>query len=341
MKTIFVLLSLTGVVAAAPIAQVTPEQKEFFEKKIAPVLSDSCYKCHSQAEGKTKGGLALDSREALLKGSDDGKVIVPGDPAKSRLIERLHSTDPDEKMPPKDESLTPQQKADFIAWVKMGAPDPRTAPVSAGPVVYGNAKAKTHWAWQPVKVPALPVVKSTAWVKTPVDHFVLAKLEEKGIAPSPTADRATLIRRAYFDLIGLPPMPWEVQAFVDDKAPNAWEKVIDRLLASSHYGERWGRYWLDVARYSDTKGDANRRESPVYVDAWTYRDYVIDSFNQDKPYDRFIMEQIAADKMNLGQDKRPLAALGMLTVGDRFNGNRNDIINDRIDVITKGFLGLT
>jgi hypothetical protein len=136
-------------------------------------------------------------------------------------------------------------------------------------------------------------------------------------------------------------MPWEVQAFIDDKSPNAWEKVVDRLLASPHYGERWGRYWLDIARYSDTKGDPGKKDTPVYVDAWSYRDYVIDAFNQDKPYDRFILEQLAADKLNLGQDKRPLAALGFLTVGDRFNGNRNDMINDQIDVVSKGFLGLT
>ncbi|MHA3774254.1 PSD1 and planctomycete cytochrome C domain-containing protein [Verrucomicrobiota bacterium sgz303538] len=341
MKPILFLFALASTAGAAAMVEVTPEQKQFFEQKIAPILSDSCFKCHSHAEGKTKGGLALDSREALLKGGDDGHVIVPGDPGKSMMIERVLSKDPDEKMPPKEATLSQQQIADLTAWIKMGAPDPRSTAASAPLVGYKNSNAKNHWAWQPIRAQAVPAVTNAAWPKTPVDSFVLAKLEASKITPSAPAERATLIRRAYFDLIGLPPMPWEVQAFVDDKSPSAWEKVIDRLLASPHYGERWGRYWLDVSRYSDTKGDANRRESPVYASAWTYRDYVIDAFNQDKPYDRFILEQLAADKLNLGQDKRPLAGLGFLTLGDRFNNNKNDIINDRIDVVTKGFLGLT
>jgi hypothetical protein len=341
MKRVLILLAGASAAVAASAAEPTAEQKQFFEQKIAPILSDNCYKCHSHAEGKTKGGLALDSREALLKGSDEGAVIVPGDPTKSSMIHRVLSTDPDEKMPPKDDTLTAQQIADLTAWIKMGAPDPRSGKASAPVAAYNTAAGRNHWAWQPVKAPVIPAVKDAAWVKGPVDSFVLAKLEAHQMTPSESADRSTLIRRAYYDLIGLPPMPWEVQAFIDDKSANAWEKVVDRLLASPHYGERWGRYWLDVARYSDTKGDARRQENPNYVDAWTYRDYVIDSFNQDKPYNRFVMEQIAADQLNNGSDKRPLAALGFLTLGDRFNNNKNDIINDRIDVVTKGFLGLT
>ena len=336
------LLAIGAAFLATPRvqAEITKEQKAFFEQKIEPLFSDNCYKCHSVTQ-KVKGGLALDSREGLLKGGDDGKVIVPGHPADSTLIQRINSKDADEKMPPKDGPLTAQQIADLTAWVRMGAPDPR---VSAGGAVAAGmdpAAARKHWAWQPVRTPAVPVVKDPGWCKTPLDNFVLAKLEQKNLTPSPMADRATLIRRAYFDLLGLPPMPWEVQAFIDDKSPNAWAKVVDRLLASPHYGERWGRYWLDIARYSDTKGDPSKKESPLYVDAWSYRDYVVDAFNADKPYDRFIVEQLAADKLNLGQDKKPLAALGFLTVGDRFNGNRNDMINDQIDVVSKGFLGLT
>jgi hypothetical protein len=173
-----------------------------------------------------------------------------------------------------------------------------------------------------------------------VDNFIFAKLESKGLAPNSPADRATLIRRAYYDLIGIPPTPAQVEAFVNDKSPKAFEKVVETLLASPHYGERWGRYWLDVARYSDTKGSANRRESPFFPYAWTYRDYVIESFNEDKPFDKFIVEQIAADKLP-DSDPTKLAALGFLTLGDRFDGNANDVINDRIDVVTKGFLGLT
>ena len=329
----------------APAGAISKEQQEFFEKKIAPIFSETCYKCHSAAE-KTKGGLALDSRNAILKGGDDGAIFVAGDPGKSMILQRVTSKDADEKMPPKDGALTAAQVADLTQWIKLGAAVPDTIAKAVaddrGPIkVAARPNAKSHWAWQPVRVPAQPVVKNAAWVKTPVDLFIESKLESKGLTPSAPADKATLIRRAYFDLVGLPPMPWEVQAFVDDKTPNAWEKVVDRLLASPRYGERWGRFWLDVARYSDTKGESGKKDSPLYVDAWTYRDYVIDSFNQDKPYDRFIMEQIAADKLNLGTDKRPLAALGFLTLGDRFNGNANDVINDRIDVVSKGFLGLT
>ncbi len=316
-------------------AEISKEQQAFFRERIEPVLSDNCYKCHSPAQ-KVKGGLALDSREGILKGGDDGKIIVAGHPSDSMLLERLASKDPDEKMPPKDGPLSAQQLADITEWVKMGAPDPRSAPAG-----YDTASAKAHWSWQPLRNQPVPAVKDAVWCKTPVDNFIEAKLETAGLAPSAPADRSTLIRRAYYDLIGLPPMPWEVQAFIDDKTPKAWEKVIDHLLASPHYGERWGRYWLDVARYSDTKGDPGKKQNPLYVDAWTYRDYVIDSFNKDKPYDRFILEQLAADKLNLGPDKSALAALGFITVGDRFNGNRNDVINDEIDVVSKGFLGLT
>lgn len=320
-------------------ADLTKEQTAFFESRIEPLLQDNCYKCHSVAK-KVKGGLALDSRESMLKGGDDGKIFIPGHPAESLLIQRITSKDDDEKMPPKDGPLSSQQIADLTEWVKMGAPDPRKGPAAPAPGM-DDASAKAHWAWQPVRNPSIPAVRAAAWCKTPVDRFIAANLESKGMEPAPSADRETLIRRAYFDLVGLPPMPWEVQAFIDDKSPNAWEKVIDRLLASPHYGERWGRYWLDVARYSDTAGDAGKKESPLYVDAWTYRDYVIDSLNQDKPYDKFIREQLAADRLPLNTDKRPLAALGFLTIGDRFNGNRNDVINDQIDVVTKGFLGLT
>ena len=202
---------------------------------------------------------------------------------------------------------------------------------------------KNHGAFQPVGNPIPPTVKNTAWPKNEMDRFILAKLEDEGIAPSEQADRRTLIRRAYFDLIGLPPTVEEVHLFIRDESPDAWEKVIDKLLASPQYGERWGRHWLDVARYSDTKGQFNRnRDTSSYPYAWTYRDYVINAFNEDKPYDQFIVEQIAADKLpGARRDKETLAALGFLTVGDRFNGMTHDIINDRIDVTTKAFLGMT
>ncbi|MCI0540667.1 MAG: DUF1549 and DUF1553 domain-containing protein [Verrucomicrobiales bacterium] len=203
-------------------------------------------------------------------------------------------------------------------------------------------EARAHWAYQPVKKAAEPGVTLQSWAKTPVDSFILAKLEAKGMKPSPPASRETLLRRVTFDLIGLPPTTDELKAFLADHSPNAFATVVDRLLTLPHFGERWGRHWLDTARYSDTAGRANNTlgETYRYAYAWSYRDYVISAFNDDKPYDRFILEQLAADKLPLGDDKSPLAALGFLTVGERFQ-NRNDIINDRIDTTTKAFLGLT
>jgi hypothetical protein len=223
----------------------------------------------------------------------------------------------------------------------MGAPDPRDTRPSGSGLVYGG-RGRNHWAFQPLTRPAPPVVKNTAWVKNDVDRFVLAKLEANGMTPNEAADKRTLIRRAYFDLIGLPPTPDEVRAFLADSSPAAFETVVDELLASPRYGERWGRHWLDVARYSDSKGQFDRRrESSLYPYAWTYRDYVIKAFNDDLPYDRFIREQLAADRLNDARSPANLAALGFLTLGDRFNGNLSDVINDRIDVTSKAFLGLT
>jgi cytochrome c553 len=349
MKKLFALLLTTlaasrvfAAPAAAPAAaapQLTKLQTDFFENRIRPVLVNQCYRCHSAADGKTKGGLALDSREGLFKGGDSGPAVVPGNPDKSPLIKAVRYTDANLQMPPKGEKLPDSTIADLVSWVRMGAPDPRT-----GKAKYGTAAAARaqHWAWQPVKKLTPPKVSQEDWIANPIDAFVLAKLEEKNMKPSAPADRRTLIRRATFDLIGLPPSPEEVKAFVEDTSKDAYEKLIDRLLKSPHYGERWGRYWLDVARYSDTKGEAaRRRETPVFPYAWTYRDYVIRAFNEDKPFHQFIVEQIAADKIPNNKDRTSLAALGFLTVGDHFNGNANDVINDRIDVVTKAFQALT
>jgi hypothetical protein len=284
--------------------------------------------------------LLLDTREGVLAGGDTGPAIVPGNPDKSRLIEAVRYTNPDLQMPPKGAKLTEAQVADLVAWVKMGAPDPRVATAEQKAWV---EPSKIHWAFQPVKKPAVPAVKDTSWAKTDVDKFIVAKLEGKGMKPNPPADKRTLIRRATFDLIGLPPTPDEVHDFLRDDSPNAFEKVVQRLLDSAQYGERWGRHWLDTARYSDTKGEIRRnREDPNYPFAWTYRDYVIRSFNNDKPYNVFIIEQLAADQLpSTTMSRSNLAALGFLTLGDRFMGMPHDIINDRIDVVTKGFLGLT
>ncbi|MBI3878183.1 MAG: PSD1 domain-containing protein [Verrucomicrobia bacterium] len=350
MKTRFVSLLLAGIAAtlnaAAPVPEkLDPDQLAFFEKKIRPVLVEQCYKCHSATSEKVKGGLLLDTKEALLKGGSTGPAIVPGKPDKSLLIKLLKSDKDDERMPPKGDALSDHVIADFEQWVRSGAPDPRVTPVGAkSGLTVDMEKAKKHWAFQPVSAPPMPQVKdSKHWARTPLDKFVLAKLEAKNIEPSPLADKRTLIRRATFDLIGLPPSPQEVADFLADNSPTAFEKVVDRLLASPHYGERWARHWLDVARYADTSGDrtGGKRADPKYPYAWTYRDYVINAFNADKPYDRFIVEQLVADRLELGESKMPLAALGFLTVGKRFMGNINEVIDDRIDVVTQGLMGMT
>ena len=241
--------------------------------------------------------------------------------------------------PPPKAKLAPEAVEALTAWVKMGAPWPDGPAVTAKGAVHrrGAAEALVVSAGEEA---GRPVGQDPDWVKNPIDAFVLAKLEEKGLAPSPPADRRTLIRRVSFDLIGLPPTPEEVEAFVADPSPDAYEKLVDRLLASPRYGERWGRHWLDVARYADTKGYVFTEERR-YPYAYTYRDYVIRAFNDDLPYDQFIVQQLAADRLPPGDDKRPLAALGFLTLGRRFLNNQPDIIDDRIDVTMRGLLGLT
>ncbi|MBC8128598.1 MAG: PSD1 domain-containing protein [Gloeobacteraceae cyanobacterium ES-bin-144] len=330
----------------------TPDQLKFFETKIRPVLSKSCYKCHSEAEGKSKGGLTLDTKAGWQKGGESGAVLIPGKPDESLLIKAIRYLDEDTQMPPtsKGGKLPPEQIADLEAWVKMGAPDPRNSAahrrdiskISDGLSEEMRDSIKTHWAYQPIVSPPIPATKNSSWPITPVDHFILEKLKEKKLTPSGPADKRTLIRRATFDLIGLPPSPKEVVDFVNDQSPDAFSKVVDRLLANPHYGERWGRYWLDVARYADTRGDVKKNNNTLNPFAWTYRDYVIKAFNSDRPYNLFIKEQLAADLLeNSKNQPGTLAAMGFLTGGDQFQGNKNDIINDQIDVVTKGFLGTT
>jgi hypothetical protein len=336
---------------------VSPADLQFFENKIRPILVEKCYKCHSREADKVRGGFLLDSHEGLLEGGSTGPAIVLGKPDESLLIQAIRYNDPDLQMPPKGNKLSDREIADLTEWVRRGAPDPRgLASKGSSSSKYGGV-GRQHWSFLPVTKPAVPSVKNPDWVKTPVDNFILAKLEDAGLEPNAAADRRTLIRRVTFDLTGLPPTEAETNAFVADRTPDAYSKVVDRLLASPQYGERWGRYWLDVARYSDTKGDPERRpypRDPRYPYAWTYRDYVINAFNTDKPYNEFIVEQLAADrvleeqsKKNLAKDpnaivnRTSLTALGFLTLGNKFEGRTEDIINDRIDVTTKAFLGLT
>ncbi len=336
----------------APAAQqISAPDLQFFEAKIRPVLADRCYKCHSRLADKIKGGLMLDTREGMLHGGDTGPAIDPGKPEDSLLVDAISYKDTDLQMPPKGDRLSDQQVTDLREWIRRGAPDPRSLVAKGSSSAYGGV-GRDHWSFLPVRKQPVPPVAHAAWCLTPVDHFILARLEEGGLQPNPQADKYTLIRRATFDLTGLPPTEAEVQRFLVDDSPDAWAKVVDRLLDSPRYGERWGRYWLDVARYADTKGDTPQREDPRYPFAWTYRDYVIDAFNSDKPYNDFIVEQLAADRLVAAEEKahrsdpgsvdqRPLAALGFLTLGNRFENSVNDIINDRIDVTSKAFLGLT
>jgi mono/diheme cytochrome c family protein len=307
---------------------------EFFESKVRPVLAENCFSCHGP--DKQKGGLRLDSRAALLKGAGGEPVVVPGEPDKSPIVKAINHQG-DTKMPPKTKLPAPAIDA-LTAWVKMGVPWPEAAGAKTTSSV-AEARAK-HWAFQPVSKPALPAVRGGDWARTPLDRFILAKLDEQGFSPAPAADRRTLIRRASIDLTGLPPAPEDVDAFVNDRSAGAWEKVIDRLLASPRYGERWGRHWLDVARYSDTKGYVFEEERR-YPFAYTYRDYVVRAFNDDLPYDQFVIQQIAADKLPPASDKQPMAAMGFLTLGRRFLNSAPDIIDDRIDVVMRGLEGMT
>jgi cytochrome c553 len=318
-------------------AAAEPASPEFFETQIRPVLAANCFECHGPK--KQESDVRLDSREGMLIGNSDGPVIVPGDAEKSRLVKAVRRKG-EIKMPP--EKAIPEAAVEALAvWIKAGAPWPEQKVPASSPSTAESitASAKRHWAFQPVREPAPPAVQNSAWVKSPVDAFVLARLEAAQIKPAPAADRRTLIRRATFDLIGLPPTPAEVEDFERDGSPEAFARVVDRLLASPRYGERWGRYWLDIARYADTKGYVFM-EDRKYPFAYVYRDWVIQALNNDLPYDKFLIDQIAADRLP-AHDDGSLAAMGFLTVGRRFLNNRPDIIDDRLDVISRGMMGLT
>ena len=322
---------------------------EFFEAKIRPVLAEHCYQCHSVKSEKIKAGLLMDSRAGLLKGGESGPAVVPGKPDDSLLIKAVrHDQALDLSMPPKKPKLPDATIADLTTWVKAGAPWPKeAAPVAAASTAGATNQAnvekvrKGHWAFQPLSKPAPPSVKDAGWVKTPVDAFILAKIEAKGLKPNPPADRRTLLRRVYLDLIGLPPTPGEQEKFLADGSPDAFEKVVDDLLARPQYGERWGRHWLDVARYAETQG--YERDEPKAF-AWRYRDYVIKSFNDDKPYDRFVTEQLAGDEVE-NPNAETQAAVSFLAVGtfDTIAADakqaRYDQMDDVVGTTTAAFLG--
>ncbi len=322
--------------------QSTPDGAAFFETNIRPLLAANCYQCHSSKLDKPMKGLTLDSKAGTLR------VIVPGKPDDSLLIAAVRGTNPGLKMPP-GKPLAPEAIDALVAWVKMGAPDPRTE--SAAPVQsYDFEKAKQHWAFRPIQDPKPPQVAAPDWNRSPIDEFIKAKLDQHKLTPQPRASKLALIRRATYDLTGLPPTIEDTDAFLKDASPDAFAKVVDRLLASQQYGEKWGRHWLDVVRYADTAGD--NADFPV-PSMFRYRNWVIAAFNRDMPYDQFLRDQIAGDliaardgllEKNKEAWQEKIIATGYLANSRRFGSRANEFhltIDDTIDNLGKGMLGLT
>lgn len=329
-------------------AGLEPEQIAFFESKVRPLLSEHCYECHSAKADKVKGGLLLDSREGWMAGGDSGEAIVPGKPEGSLLLQSVRHSDPDLQMPPKYK-LAEEEISVLEAWIVMGAPDPRAGAVANKSGGVDRTKARSHWAYRPVTSPEVPKVADSAWPRDDVDRFILSRIENVGLRPVADADRASLLRRVALDLTGLPPTPEEIESFcghpgTDDEALVG---VVDRLLASPAFGERWGRHWLDVARYADSVGKTRNVPFPF---AWRYRNHVIDVFNEGQPYDRFLMEQIAGDLLPVqGTENRAagLVGTGFLALGSMDLNERDaeqfllDRIDDQIDTLGRSTMALT
>jgi mono/diheme cytochrome c family protein len=325
------LLALTAA-AADPELPPAAARKVDYAKDVQPILAKNCYSCHG--EKKQQSGFRLDRKADAFKGGELGKAIVPGKSAESPLVRYVAGIDPDVKMPPKGDRLTAEQVGVLRAWIDQGA-DWREGGATVDP--------RSHWAFKPPVKSPLPTVSNPKWVRTPIDAFILARLDKEGLKPSPEADRITLLRRLHLDLTGLPPSVAEVDAFLADKSDKAYEKAVERLLESPHYGERWARHWLDAARYADSDGYEKDKSRQV----WFYRDWVVNAFNRDLPYDRFIIEQFAGDLLpNATQDQ--LVATGFLRHSmlneeggvdpEQF---RMDAMFDRIDAVGKAVLGLT
>ena len=349
LRSVALFAAVTG--AFASLHAATPEEGlAFFEKRIRPLLQEHCYECHSVEDKKVKGGLRLDSREGWTKGGESGPAIVPGKPDESLLIRGVRYWDKEFQMPP-EHPLPPESVKDLIEWVKLGAPDPReggsaTATAKAASKI-DYEQGRKHWAFQPVRKVKRPAVKNSAWPRNEVDFFTLARMEKARVVPARDADPRVLIRRMTFDLTGLPPTPEEVETFVRDSTgnrPSAITNLINRLLASPHYGERWGRHWLDVARYADTSGNAS--DFPV-PQAHKYRDYVIAAFNADMPFDQFVREQIAGDLLPATSEverERRVVATGYIASARRFAGGTGEphlTIEDAIENTGRTFLGLS
>ena len=317
----------------------------FFETKIRPLLVDNCYTCHS-ANTNSRGELRVDDINGLLNGGASGPAVVPGDPGKSLLITAVSHAEKSLKMPPK-KKLSDEQIADLTRWIQEGAAWPAVEAVKT--IGKSNEKydklRKEHWAWQPLKTPEVPKPQDASWARDDIDRFILAKLEEKGLKPVRDADKETFIRRVTFDLTGMPPTVEEIDAFRNDDAPDAPAKLVDRLLASPAYGERWARHWLDVARYGESTGSSRNLPFPH---AWRYRDYVIDSFTNDKPFDRFILEQVAGDLLpskSVEEADTNKIATGFLAVGVKDVNQRFKVryimenVDEQIDTVSRAVLG--
>ncbi len=326
-----------------------PKGAEFFERKIRPVLAERCYGCHSAKAEKLKGALRLDSREGMTKGGNMGPALVPGDLDRSLLVKAIRWTDPELQMPPKGK-LPPAAVADLEAWVRMGAPYPGSAPIAAAPPrkITGMSveEGRKFWAYRPVGNPPVPSVRDEAWPRNDIDRFVLAGLEARGLRPAPEAGRAVLLRRLHYDLAGTPPSPEEVDAFVADASPDAVEKAVDGLLASPRFGERWGRHWLDVARFAESL----TLRGFILKEAWRYRDWVIDAFNSDLPFDRFVREQVAGDLLAAGspaERRRQLTATSFLALGNTNLEEQDkkqlemDVVDEQLEAVGRAFLAQT
>ncbi len=334
---------------AAPVESThTPEKIDFFEKKIRPILVSHCYNCHS-ADTKPAGGLRVDDRVGLLRGGDSGPAVVPGDPENSWLLKRVRLSDPKRRMPKEGALLDETEIADLSAWIRDGVAWPaESIPAGLGHSETTYERLRTrHWSLQPLHDPKTPAVKNTAWPAGHNDRLILAKLEERSLAPVGDADPAMLIRRLSFDLTGLPPAPAEIDSFAKDKSRDAYVRVVDRLLASPRFGERWGRHWLDVARYAESTGPS--RNIP-YPHAWKYRDYVLDAVNRDIPFNRFIQEQVAGDLLPAAtaqERDRLLIATGFLALGPKDVNQRfkerflMDNVDEQIDTVTRAVLAFT
>jgi len=348
------VLILAGMAHTAMAQAPAAAGEELFEQKIRPVLVAKCYACHSSQLKAPMGGLTMDTKAGLAAGGARGAEVVPGKPSESRLLRALSYTDNNLQMPPSGK-LADSVIANFRQWIELGAPDPRKDAVTAGgartPLKgMSIADGRKWWSFQPVKELPAPVVKNTTWPRTKLDAFILSKLEENKLKPAPEADKRILVERAYLDLAGIKPTYTQVQAFVKDSGPNAYTKLIEELLASPRYGERWGRRWLDVARYAEDNS-TSEATNPPFAFAWRYRDWVIEAMNKDVPYDKFIKLQLAADLMpgTPRDDYRALGYLGAAPVYHKEPRLSQEVLytfatddwDERVDAVGRGLLGLT